>query len=109
MRDAVTSQLIRDNLPRFTAMLSNQPFEKPPGSCAVASCLQKHIDYLTILVNGSPQVLLPTLDLHEHLVDKKCISKSLMSTLQPLGISSSKLVTPQPNRFIAHIDTSFGQ
>jgi hypothetical protein len=109
MRDAVASQLVRDNLPGFTAIISKQPFEKPPSSCAVASCLQKYIDYLSVLINGSPQVLLPAMNLHEHFVDEKCISKSLMPTLQALDILGPKLVTPQANGLIAHFNTSFRQ
>jgi hypothetical protein len=109
MRDAVTSQLIRDNLPGFTAIISKQPFEEPPGSCAVVSTLQKDINDFSVLVNGSPQVLLPAMELHEHFVDEKCISKSLMPTLQALDIVGPKLVTPQANRLIAHLNTSLGQ
>jgi hypothetical protein len=109
MRDAVTSQLIRDNLPGFTAIISKQPFEEPPSSCAVASTLQKDINDFSVLINGSPQELLPALDLHEHFVDEKCISKSLMATLQAPDIVGPKLVTPQVNRLIAHLNTSFGQ
>ncbi len=44
MRDAVASQLIHDDLPGFTAIISKQPFEEPPRSCTVASCMQKHIE-----------------------------------------------------------------
>jgi hypothetical protein len=109
MRDAVTSQLVRHYLSRFTAIISKQPFEKPLSSCAVASCLQKHIDYLSVLINRSPQILMVALDLQEHFADEKCISKSLMSTLQPIGVFGSKLVTPQANRLIACCNTSFSQ
>jgi hypothetical protein len=48
IRDAVASQPVRENLPGFTAIISKQPFENPPSSCAVASCLQKYIDYLSL-------------------------------------------------------------
>jgi hypothetical protein len=58
MRDAVTSQLVRHYLSRFTTAIPEQPLEKPPSSCAVASGLQKYIHHFTILINGAPQVLL---------------------------------------------------
>jgi len=109
MRDAVASQLVRHDFPGFAMVTFQQPPEKPLGSRFVASCLQKHIDHLSVLIHGSPQVLLPALDLHEHFVDEKSISKSLMSTLQALDIFGPKLVAPQSNRLIAHINSSFGQ
>jgi hypothetical protein len=78
MRDTVASQLIRDNLSGFTAIFSKQSLEKPPGSCTVASCLKKYIDHLSVLVNRSPQILLPAADLHEDFVNKECISIALV-------------------------------
>ena len=56
-------------------VLFEQPLEKALSSCTIPSGLQKNIDHLSVLINGSPQVALLTLDLHEHFVDKKCISK----------------------------------
>lgn len=86
MCDAIASQLIGHYFPGFIMMILQQAFEKALGGLAVASCLQKHINHLSVLINSSPQVLLLTLDLHEYFADEKCISKSLMSTLQALGI-----------------------
>jgi hypothetical protein len=86
IRNAVTSQLVRHYLPRFATVISNLPLEKPLSSCAVPSCLQKHIDHLSVLINGSPQILLLAADLHEHFINEKCIAETLPPTLQPLGI-----------------------
>ena len=109
MCNAVASQLIRDDLSGLAAIFSEQPFEEPLGCCTVTSHLQKHIDHLSVLIHGSPQVLLPTLDLHEHFIDEKCVSISLMSTLQALDIFGAELVAPQSNRLIAYCNTAFSQ
>ncbi len=90
-------------------MILQQAFEKALGHLAVASCLQNHIDDLSVRINSSPPVLLLTLDFHEHFVDEKCISKSLKSTLQGFDVFGSKLVTPQTNRLVAYGNTSFCQ
>ncbi len=90
-------------------MILQQAIEKALGRLAVASCLQNHIDDLSVRINSSPQVLLLILDFHEHFVDEKCISKSLMSTLQGFDVFESKLVTPQTNRLIAYGNTAFRQ
>ncbi len=109
MRDAIASQLVRHYLPRFTTVIFERPLEKALSSRAVPSGLQKHIDHVSVLINSSLQLLLLTLDLHEHFVDEKCISKSLMSTRQKLDVFRSKLITPETNRRIAHLNTSFCQ
>jgi len=77
MRDAVASQLIRDDLPGLTMMRLQQPPEETLGSRSVTTCLQKHIYHLTILVDSPPQALLFSSDLYKNLVDVECISISL--------------------------------
>lgn len=109
MCGAIAFQLIGHYFPGFIIMILQQALEKALGRLAVASCLQKPIDHLSVLINSSPQVLLLTLDFHEHFVDEKCISKSLMSTLQGFDVFGSKLVTPQTNKLIAYGNTSFCQ
>ena len=97
MCNTIASQFIGHYFPGFIMMILQQTYEKALGRLAVASCLQKHIDHLAILINRSPQVLLLALDLHKHCVDAKGISKSLMSAFQALDIDGAKLVTPQTN------------
>ena len=98
MCDVIAYQLIGRYFPRFIMVILQQALEKSLDSVVVASCPQKHIDYLSVLSNSSPQVLLLTLDSHEHCVDENCIAKSLMSALKALAIFGSKLVTPQAIR-----------
>ncbi len=109
MCHAIASQLVRHYFPGFRLMILQHPLEKALGSLAVSSGLQKHIDYLSILVNRAPQIQLLAADLHEHFINEKCIAETWMPTLQTLGILRSKLVTPQANRFITDENTSFSQ
>jgi hypothetical protein len=53
-------------------------------------------------------MVLLALNTHEDFIDEKRILIPLMTTLQSPGISWSKLVTPQPNGFTAHGNTTFG-
>jgi len=88
-------------------------FEHPPekalSSLPIAADLQKHIDHLAILVNCSPQILLPTLDLHEDFIDEKCIPIALVPAPQSPGILGSRFVAPQTNSFIANDNPSLSQ
>ena len=54
MRNAITSQLIGHYFPGFRLMILQQAFEKALGSLAVTPVLEKHIDYLSILINRPP-------------------------------------------------------
>ena len=58
MRNVIASQLVCLNLSRFTMVAFQQPIKETLSSRAVTTCLEKHIDYLAILVNSPPQVLL---------------------------------------------------
>jgi hypothetical protein len=109
MRNTVASRLVRHDLPGFTTVTCKQPPKKTLGSRTVPSGLQKHIDHFIIRVNRSPQVLLLAPDLDEDFVNEKCIAKTLVPTLQALGIFGSKLIKPQTNGFITYNNASFNQ
>ena len=53
--------------------------------------------------------MLLAVDLHEYLVDIKCIAIPLMPTLQPLRVDRAKLDAPKTNRFPSHDDASLSQ
>jgi hypothetical protein len=79
MRNAIAPQLVRYNPSRLSLMFFQQPLEETLCSCTVTTGLEKHINYLAILVNSPPQVLLLTTNLHKYFVDVECIAKPLMS------------------------------
>ncbi len=90
-------------------VIPKQPLEKSLSSRAIPSDLQKHIDRLSVLIDSSPQVPLLAANLHEDFINEKCIAETLVTTLQSRRIPGSKLFTPQANRLIAHLNTSFSQ
>ena len=109
MGNAVTSQLVRHYLSRFTTAIPEQPLEKPPSSCAVASGLQKYIHHFTILVHRSPQIMLFAADLYENLIDEEDIAITLVLSFQAPGIRGTELDTPEANGLVADFNPSFGQ
>ena len=109
MRNAVTSQLVRHYLPRFTTVVSKQSFEKALSSRAISFGLQKYIHHLAILINRSPQIVLLATDLNEDFINIERIAETLVPTVQALYIFGPELVTPQANRFVTYDDTSFSQ
>jgi len=53
--------------------------------------------------------MLLTIDLHEYFIDIERITKSLVTAFQTSSVLGSKLVAPQPDRFIADDNPSFSQ
>jgi hypothetical protein len=107
MRDSITSQLVRKDLSRLTLMEVENASEKLLSSLTIAAFLEKYIHHFTVLVNGSPQVLLLTINLHEHFVNVKGITEPLVFSFQSLLILRAKFIAPQPDRFIADDNYSF--
>ena len=78
MSHTVTSQFICNNLPRFPTMFPQQPLKETLCSLPVTSFLEKDINNFTILIDGSPQEMLLTLDLHKYFIDEESVTISLM-------------------------------
>ena len=74
MNNTKASQLIRYDLTWLIPMTFEQSSEEALGGLAISACLQEHINDFAILIDRAPQILLLTLDLHEHLVEEKRIA-----------------------------------
>jgi hypothetical protein len=53
--------------------------------------------------------VLLAVDLHEDLFDEEGVTEASVLSLQSPGIQSTELDAPEPNRFAADNDASFGQ
>jgi hypothetical protein len=109
MRDPVTPQLVRHDLPGLTTMGFQQAFEESLGSSSVPPNLQKNINNFAVLVNGAPEIVLLALDLHKNLIDVKCIAVTLVLSFQSPRIFGAKLDTPESDRLVADCDTAFSE
>ncbi len=101
MCNPITSQLVRHDLPGFVSMCLQQSFEEALCGLAAAPTLQKNIDDFSVLIHGSPQIALYTVNLHEYFIYIKGITKSLVAAFQTSSILGSELVAPQPDGFIS--------
>ncbi|MFT6056477.1 MAG: hypothetical protein ACJAS2_000752 [Pseudohongiellaceae bacterium] len=75
-------------------MLLQESLKEPLCGLSISPLLQEYINHLTILINGSPQVMLLTMDRHEDFIIEERISISLMFSSQPLSILRPELVAP---------------
>jgi hypothetical protein len=94
MSNSVTSELISDNLSGFAFVLVQQPLKETLCSLSISPFLQEHINNLTILIHSTPQIVLPPMDLHEHLINEESIAIALVLSSQTLGVLRTELIAP---------------
>jgi hypothetical protein len=87
----------------------NQMAKEPFRSRAIAPCLDQDVQNLTVLINCSPQVVNPSVDPNEYLVDMPAPAYSTFVLPQPSGVLRSELAALQPDRFITDDYASRGE
>ncbi len=102
MRNAIAPQLIGYYLPGFTVMSPKKTPKEALRRFSVPAGLQEYVDYIAILIDSAPEVMLDTSYFHEYFVNKKCITISPLLTPQSPTVLRSKFVTPQPDRFMGY-------
>jgi hypothetical protein len=78
----ITSQLIRDDLPGFTAMVTQQPIKEALRSSTIAFGLKKYINNLPVLIHCSPQIVLLAVDFYKDFIDEECVTVAAVFLLQ---------------------------
>ena len=68
--------------------------------------LDKDVDHITILINGTPEILTPTLDGDEDFVDMPRIAEAALSALQRTRVLRAELEAPKPDRFVGNCDVA---
>ncbi len=71
--------------------------------------LHEDIQYVAILINGSPEVMLLASNRENHLIQIPLVATTRAATAQFIGIGLTKCEAPLPHRFIGHDDPALGQ
>ena len=86
MRNPVAGQLIGDQPPRRTLLALQQLAEKACGSPTVATRLDEDIDDVAILIDGTPEIVPPSLDGDEDLVQVPDVAQPALSTPESASV-----------------------
>jgi len=86
-----------------------QLLEEAPSCVGVSTLLNKHIDDIAVLVDGSPRVALLPLNPNEDLVNEKGLAVGSMCAPHATGVLWSKIVAPEANGFVGYDDSAPGQ
>ena len=109
VRDVVAGELIGNDAARFCFGGLEGPSEEPFRCGSVAFLRQISVDNLTVLVDGSPQLVLCTADFNDDFIDEERVTEACMAPAQSLRIVRAKLPAPGANGLVADRNTSFGQ
>ena len=90
-------------------MSLQQLAEEAFGGSPIAARLDENIDHVTILINGTPEILTPTLDRDEDLVQVPSIAEPTLPTLQASRVFRAELETPKPDRLVGNRDAALGE
>ena len=76
---------------------------------ALRTPLNQNVDRITVLINGTPQIVLLAANLDKYFIEMPGIAQSTLAFLQNSGVLRSKSVAPLTNRFIRNLDPALGQ
>jgi hypothetical protein len=85
--------------------LAEEAFGRP----AIAPWLDPDVDDVTVLVDGRPEILLATLNVHEEFVQVPGVPQPSMSALEPTGVRRTERPTPLSDRLVGHSDAPLGR
>ena len=109
VRSPVAAQLVGDQSHGLTLLALQQLAKKACGSPAVAMRLDEDIDDVAILIDGAPEIVPPSLDGDEDLVQVPDVAQPALSTREPASVCRTEREAPQPDRFVGHREAALGQ
>jgi hypothetical protein len=71
--------------------------------------LDQNVDYVAVLIHGTPQILLLAVDSNKDLVQVPVVAEPALSSLQFPSIVRTEFLTPLSDRFIRHNDSALGE
>ncbi len=86
MRGRVAAEFVCDQPARLGALSLQQLAEEPCGRPPIAPQLHENVEDIAVLVHGTPQILLPPLDLHEKLVQIPRVAHAAPAAPQPPSV-----------------------
>ena len=109
LRHAIASQLVGDDHSRHVLQALQQTLEEPLGGFPITPLLDQSIENDTILIHGTPQIMLNGLDPDEYLVEVPLVAWP--GTPAPGAISKAlaKFLAPASHRLVGNDDAALSQ
>ena len=109
VRGPVASELVGDQPSRFAPLPLQQLAKEPLGRPRIAMSLNEDVDYISVLVHSTPEIVPSTLDVHEELVEVPRIAQTTLAPPQLGRVTGAELRTPVPDRLVRNDHTALCQ
>jgi hypothetical protein len=105
----IAFQLVGDDPEWLLALTAQQSAKEPLGCTLIAARLQQNIDDITILIHGTPKILLPAVDSDEEFVQIPGITEASLFLLKTSGIVGPEFPAPLSDGFVRNTYSALGQ
>ena len=109
MRCLVTPQLVGDQLPGCLSLLFQDLTKEALSGSAISPLGDQNIDYVSILIDSSPQIEVLTSDFDEELIHMPDVAESPLLPPQIASIGRPELQTPISNCLVRNDDASLSK
>jgi len=105
----IALQFVGDDPEWLLALTAQQSAKEPLGCTLIAARLQQNINNITILIDGTPKILLLAVDSDEEFVQIPSITEAFLLLFKTSGIVRSEFPAPLADGFIRNNDSVFGR
>lgn len=102
-------QLVSDDPEWLLALTAQQSTKELLGRTLIAARLQQNINDITILIHGTPKILLLAVDSDEEFIQIPSITEAALFLLKTSGIVGSEFPAPLADGFVRNNYSAFGQ
>ena len=107
-RGRIGLELVGDDCPRRTSLLSQQLAQQPTGCLLVPLRLNEDIEYFTVLVHGTPQIHPPPTDGDKHFIEMPLRMRPRAAAPKAPGDLRPELCDPSTNRLVRNLNAALG-
>jgi len=109
VRCRIAPELVGDHPPGHAALAFQQLSEEAFSRTPIAARLEQDVDHVAVLVNGAPEILLLTPNVHEEFIQVPRITQPTLSLLEPTSILGTELPAPLSDGLVGDHDSPLCQ
>jgi hypothetical protein len=109
LSDAIAAQFVGHDHPRHILQTLQKPSEETLRSVGISSGLNENVENNTILIDGTPEIVLHTLDPDEDLVQVPLVPWSWPAPSQAVSETAGEFLAPASDRLVGHDDAALSQ
>ena len=106
MCSPITPQLVDDQLPGWLSLMLQHLTKESHSGSTISTLANQNIDYVSILIDGTPQIEMLTSDFDEEFIYMPDVAESPLLHPQIASIGCTELQTPIPNCLVRNTDAS---